>query len=109
MIERDTYFELVNKVWDECYKIMANKNADYADTDNPFANFKACEVLGVDYKKGILVRCMDKIKRVSNLLEREARDKNESIEDTLMDTINYFTILLVAVQIERGIVDDNRE
>jgi len=36
---------------------------------------------------------MDKVSRISTLLEKEAKVKDEAIEDTLEDLINYTAIL----------------
>ncbi len=78
--------------------IMERKSADYAQSFDPFKNFRACEILDVSIGKGILVRCLDKISRINNLLEREAQVKDESIEQTLLDTMNYFNIILIYLQ-----------
>jgi len=77
------------------------KSKDYAGSDDPWKNFKSAEIVGVDYKKAILVRIMDKISRASNLLDKEPAVNDEKIEDTLIDLINYGNILLEAIKSER--------
>jgi hypothetical protein len=80
----------------ECLAIATRKNNDYAGekTTDPFANFRASEILsGVKVERGILVRMGDKFKRVSNLLDQDNAVKDESISDTLSDIINYSAIL----------------
>ena len=77
-----------------CIETAKRKNADYAgENSDPFKNFKNCVFLGVPVEKGILVRMMDKMSRISNLIDKEAQVKDESINDTLDDLINYAAIL----------------
>ncbi len=79
--------------------IMRAKNSDYAQPDDPYANFRGSEILGVDLKRGILVRIMDKIARLNNLIDREAK-VDESIDDTCLDLMNYVNIILMKFQSE---------
>lgn len=74
--------------------LIDKKNADYAGEDNPFANFDNSLVAHVSQPQAILVRVMDKMSRIGNLLQREAQVKDESLEDSAMDAINYLAILL---------------
>lgn len=77
----------------DCLVIANNKNKDYANSDDPFKNFKMSEQVGVDPARAILVRISDKLSRISNLLDREGEVKDERLEDTVMDCINYLAIL----------------
>lgn len=87
---------------DTMYSIMVAKNADYAGTTDPFANFMQVENLGISTaEKGILVRITDKLSRISNLLETEAQVKDEAITDTLQDMANYAVILKCLIE-EKG-------
>ena len=81
-----------------CLAIARKKNADYAGEADPFANFRASELVGVSVEKGIMVRWLDKLKRIDNLLSQPAYVTEESIEDTLRDAINYPAILLAYLQ-----------
>jgi hypothetical protein len=81
---------------DEALSLSIRKNKDYADHDSPFKNFElSAQVAGVPVAKGIMIRIMDKMTRMSHLLEREAVIKDEKIEDTIKDAINYLNIMLV--------------
>ena len=74
-----------------------NKNIDYAQQKEPFSNFEMVESLKIcDIPTGILVRISDKIARIANLLKRNGKTaiKDEKLEDTLLDLINYSIILL---------------
>ena len=85
----------MEKTFADCLATAQRKNTDYAGAsgENPFANFEACVVVGVPVERGFLVRIMDKIKRISNLLDQEAQVTNESIIDTLDDAINYLALM----------------
>lgn len=94
-----------NVLLDGCKEILDNvmqtlekKNADYAGNEDPFKNFRNSIVVGVDPRKAILVRVMDKISRVSNLIDKGIETgevKDESIYDTQQDIIGYMAILSV--------------
>ncbi len=90
----------------ELYKnnveISRKKNADYANDADPFQNFRACEVYGISPEKAIIVRMSDKLIRASNLLERDAKVKDESMLDTLSDLANYAMILRVYLENKNG-------
>ena len=83
----------VRDTYKTALEIVERKNADYATQADPFANFRTANVLGLSVEKGILVRTLDKIMRVNNLLEHEAYVTEESMEDTLTDAINYLALL----------------
>lgn len=85
----------IQETFTKCYELLKSKNNDYAGekTQDPFSNFRKSEAIGVKTEKGILVRMMDKMSRVSNLIEQDASVKTEKIEDTLEDLINYAAIL----------------
>ena len=73
---------------------MQKKNADYAGNSNPYANFLNSKVVGVSPQKGILVRLMDKMSRIGNLIEgKNPMVKDETVDDTIDDAINYLVIL----------------
>ena len=80
----------------ECLAIAKRKNNDYAGekTADPFKNFRGSEFVGVSVERAILVRNMDKMSRIGNLLSQENAVKDESITDTIRDSINYMAILL---------------
>jgi hypothetical protein len=75
-------------------EIIKLKNRDYGANDNPFKNFQSASVIGLGLEAAILVRTLDKMSRIGNLLKQEAAVKDESVEDTLLDAINYLAILL---------------
>ena len=98
MTKQEEFLSRAARNYLKAIRIMEKKSSDYAQTYDPFANFKACEILGVSLEKGILIRELDKISRINNLLEREAQVKDEDIEQTLLDAMNYLNIILLSLQ-----------
>jgi len=76
--------------------ITAQKNADYTGkSDDPFANFRTIELLGVtSVEAGFITRITDKLRRICTFVQKGVLlVKEESVEDTLMDTANYCALL----------------
>lgn len=91
----DKYIEALAKNFETALQLMKSKNADYATESDPFCNFRECERFGVPVEKGILVRMTDKVSRLLNLISKPGQVKDESIQDTLTDLMNYSNILKV--------------
>ena len=93
--------ESTEKLFKEALETMKRKNADYAGDSSSMRNFElSADVVGIKMSKGILVRLMDKMTRIGNLMERDAQVEDESVFDTIQDAINYSAILLHALRIE---------
>lgn len=83
----------------DALQLVMKKTQDYATIDDPYRNFRMCESVGVPLEKGILVRMCDKLSRIGNLIENgDPSVKSESIEDTLIDVMNYANIMLCYIQ-----------
>lgn len=100
----EKFLENVMNTFKCAYMILEKKNQDYSGDEDPFKNFKLCEAAGiVSVEEGILVRMFDKMGRISNLIKQMQTQKvNESIEDTLMDLINYAAILIAYRENKNG-------
>jgi hypothetical protein len=92
-MNREQFNENISKTFATGLTLIQKKNADYANSDNPFRNFEAASVVGVGVERAILLRVLDKIARISNLIDKEAAVVDESLEDTLIDAINYLAIM----------------
>lgn len=76
--------------------LMTAKNADYSKS-TALGNFFVAEALqACSAENGIIVRMSDKLSRIVSILEKGNQVKDESVQDTLVDIINY-TVLLGAV------------
>jgi len=75
---------------EDCLALMDKKNNDYADPKDALSNFREFGSFGV------IVRMGDKWNRIKNITKNQKVDvKDESIQDSLMDMINYCVICLV--------------
>ena len=84
----------MEKTFEACLATATRKNHDYGGSNNdPYANFRNSTIAGVSVERGILVRLMDKMSRISTLLDKEALVKDEAVDDTIDDAINYLAIL----------------
>ena len=73
---------------------MEAKAHDYSGTEDCNKNIKACEMVGIcTAEQGVMIRLFDKFQRMTNLLAREAKVKDESLADTIHDARNYLAIL----------------
>jgi hypothetical protein len=75
---------------------MEKKNSDYASEEDPFRNFRMFGPLG------ILVRQSDKLSRQRTWVEDGVfQVEDESLEDTVLDQINYAVLFLAMVRSQR--------
>jgi len=96
MVDREWLEKEFKKSFDECYKIVVAKNKDYAGEGDPFRNFKSIELNNItSVETGFLVRMQDKWSRIITLINNDgkANVKEEKLEDTLNDFVNYLTLL----------------
>lgn len=92
---RKNFVEQMSQNSTVALELVMKKTNDYATIDDPYRNFRMCESVGVSVEKGILVRMCDKLSRIGNLIDNgTASVKDESVEDTLIDVMNYANILL---------------
>lgn len=102
-MNRKEFKEHIAGTFGKGLNIIDKKNADYSSEEDPFANFNNSLVAHVTQPQAILVRVMDKMSRIGNLLIREAAVKDESMEDTIIDAINYLAILLAWLHRNDGV------
>jgi len=100
-ILRNPLLMSMGETFERCYLTAIAKNNDYGGSNSdPFANFRNSTIAGVSVEKGILVRLMDKMSRISTLLDKEAMVKDESITDTIEDAINYLAIMKAYINLK---------
>ena len=94
--------ELHNKLTKQSYDLMKKKNHDYSGKNGtePFANFTRAEAMGITTtEKGILVRLLDKMSRLSTFTDAGVfKVEDEKLEDTILDMINYSILFYAYVQ-----------
>lgn len=95
--------KLHNDTTRNCMRVMRLKNSDYANSTDPYANFRSAEMFGLHPATGILLRIMDKIQRINAYIKKgKLAVENEPVEDALDDTINYCILM-------KGLFADERE
>jgi hypothetical protein len=98
LTEAEKFIQRLAQLAYDCVETAKKKNADYANSDDPFANFKTAPLSKVSVERGLLVRMADKFLRISNLIDRPAAVKGESIADSLSDLANYALILRIWIE-----------
>ena len=90
-------------VYKKCIGVAKKKNADYSGSNaDAFRNFDAVEFFGItDSKTGIMVRLTDKFTRIANLLTKDAKVVEESLQDSIEDAINYLAIMHAKLEAEK--------
>jgi len=92
--------KLLEETTNDLKNTLRRKSSDYTGgqaSQDPFANFRATEVLDIDPVIGIMMRIMDKIQRVRSFVnDGELKVPNESVYDAFDDMIGY-TILAKAM------------
>lgn len=78
--------EEYDKISEECRELSVKKNADYG-----------CDTILVFDTKGLVVRLYDKMERLRNLIWNNNMQnvKDETIEDTAKDMVNYAKYLVM--------------
>jgi hypothetical protein len=99
--------ELHEKTCETCRDIMRQKNNDYTGgktSQDPFANFNAASVLGIDPVQGLLLRVIDKIQRIRSFTnDKELKVANESVEDACDDIVNYAILAKAMLKEQRAL------
>lgn len=82
--------DAMQEIFNKCLAIADAKGRDYSGTQDAMSNFH-------DFGwKGIIVRLGDKWNRIKNLTNAGNNFvKDESLEDTLLDNINYSVLALI--------------
>jgi len=83
----------------EMKDIMSNKSHDYAESGDVLSNFKMCEKLfNIPDYTGISIRLSDKLSRIKQITSKgKTKVKDESLQDTLVDTANYSLLFYLTV------------
>lgn len=86
--------QLIDSCFDEiCTKgkeVTARKGADYANTSNRFINFeKLAHMNSLTTEQAFCFYLGIKLARLTELFGAQKTPRNESVEDTIEDMINY--------------------
>jgi hypothetical protein len=93
-MDQKQFIKFVAKRCAKNIKTIRAKDHDYATPDNPFWNISLCEVFGLcSTEVGILVRFLDKVARICNMINWAPAVKDETRHDTIADAHGYLHIL----------------
>ncbi len=88
--EREKLFEFTQQLYSDAFEVMRKKNADYSQEDNPYSNFEfTAEASGVKVEQVFLMQIADKMARMRECFGKPVVVLDESLIDTLRDTINF--------------------
>lgn len=88
-VTRDELLQMHEDLCERGRDLMIRKNQDYGANEDPFRNFRFAGLMGFPVRMG------DKVARLMTFAERGSlMVKDESVEDTAIDLINYSVLLL---------------
>ena len=91
-MKHDEFIHRLRDVFLECITLADIKNHDYAHVEDALENFRDFGV------HGIIVRLGDKYHRLKNITQKGEHKVNESVEDSLRDTLIYSAIALILLE-----------
>lgn len=89
------FLEFVERDSARILELLKAKNNDYtAGSDSAFANFDQAERLGIDPVIGVVIRFLDKVKRLETFVKTGALSvKQETVVDSLDDMEGYIKVI----------------
>jgi hypothetical protein len=101
-ITREELLDMHDTICSDAKAIMQDKNADYGAGEDALRNFRLCENMMIPIEVGIVTRLGDKLARISKIVVTgDTVVKNETVNDTILDAINYLVILAAAIEERR--------
>jgi hypothetical protein len=81
-------------VLSEMLKLHISKSNDYRDDDDPYANYRAAEQIGVPAWQSCFARALEKVQRIANAAKGKKLN-HESAENSFLDLANHVVIAYV--------------
>jgi hypothetical protein len=112
MVRKD-YDMLITKLNDTRHDLHLKKSEDYA-TEDVLSNFKRCSStarnlgIGMDAADYAIFMAAMKLDRIQNIRKSGKTPNNESLEDSIIDAVNYIE-LAYAIMIEESEEADDRD
>ena len=92
---------------------MLKKNNDYTGgkkATDVFANFNSSTILNINPVQGLLLRVIDKIKRIYSFTnDKQLQVSDESVDDACEDIVNYAILAKAMLIEERKRIKQNQE
>ena len=83
------FYEVTEKYYGQLHRVLVSKQKDYGPGN--IANAPGGPL------NGLRVRIYDKVSRINNLTENDAKPENESLKDSFLDLANYAIIALLVL------------
>jgi hypothetical protein len=98
------YHQLITS---KSFEILKQKSTDYSCSLDTLDNFKTISKLGIALTEvGLMCRILDKFNRISTFIKvKEYQVAEESIKDTIIDSINYLIILYCVLKEQKDVAD----
>lgn len=82
---------------DSARELHCKKAADYGSGEDPLANIRASEEIGIPAHKGAWLRAKDKVRRIDNFY-KNGKLSNEGVIDSLVDLAAYCYIAAILLE-----------
>lgn len=106
----DRFIKDSQGILDRCVQLMSAKSHDYAESKDAFLNFKtAAQLAGISPEQTLLTLLGMKLSRLTQLVGKSKQPKNEALEDTMIDVINYTLLLRGMIKERAGQFESTRE
>lgn len=108
---QEEFFKFYDEFTQQARAICVAKNTDYTGASkDALANFKLVEAAGITTTEvGMLTRFCDKLSRIATFVSTgEYLVKDESVDDTLRDMVNYIVLIAAAIK-ERKDATESKE
>jgi hypothetical protein len=80
-------------ILDELRELHVRKAMDYGSDEDPLANLRGSDDIGIAPWMGVWLRTLDKVRRMNRYC-RKGQLANEGVEDTLLDMAAYACLAL---------------
>ena len=92
--------KLFQEIWRKCKKIRETKGVDYSGKEDVNSNFKrVAKALNITPEQALWVYLLKHIDCLKTYIKNgKIRQKEESVEDKIVDCINYLGILLSLIR-----------
>jgi len=97
----DELLLFATKTFDDCLTLLDNKGHDYSRPDDCFSALRTAEQFGLcSLETTIASQLCQRFGRLMNLIAAHKEARNESVDDGILDLINYLVLLKGAIKEE---------
>lgn len=102
-MDMEDYLDLHEQMCKQARELSRRKGEDYSGPEDNLGNFKNTERVGIcSAETGIMVRIQDKVSRLTQILDKGTAVDDETVNDTLIDLLNYSILLAALLEENKG-------